>query len=445
MKGRNTMWSGRWIGAIVSLLMLVLLAAVALPAIQQARESARRTQSKNNLKQLGLALHNYADTCNMLPPGGVFNAEGRAFHGWTTSIAPYMDASPFYSGVNFNIPWDHPDQLQYFQRHIGVGYLNPSIGSDRLDDGLARIHYSGSDLVFYRNSSTSFSDLTNGTAHTLLVGDAKGLFQPFGYPYEWRSVALGLNTTEEGFGSPVREITQMLLADGSVREFSHHSDRDLFLKLRGVNAKWDHTAPDVSKPAGVYRLSEPLVSLWSDTEGSDGIIGVQNESREIVRAWIYDSKPFWDSSLPAVLDGPAQVLKSYPSLRLLDVGNSLTDSGLRLIEGLPDLEEIKVGGRATTNHGLEILSRSSRLKDIELYSAHFGDAGWGFLAKLPNLELVEIGASSRDSYRFSAKAVVEFMDQRPDCKVKVGRGLSSQKIRDLAKSGEPWPPYRYGK
>ncbi|WP_373653676.1 DUF1559 domain-containing protein [Schlesneria sp. DSM 10557] len=439
------MWSGRWIGAIASLLMLVLLAAVALPAIQQARESARRTQSKNNLKQLGLALHNYASTYDILPPGGVFNAEGRAFHGWTTFIAPYIEASPFYNGVNINIPWDHPDQLKYFQRYPGDAYLNPSIGSGRLDDGLKRNHYSGSDLVFYRNSSTSFSDLTNGTAHTLLVGDAKGMFQPFGYPYEWRSVALGLNTTEEGFGSPVREITQMLLADGSVREFSHHSDQDLFLKLRGVNAKWDHSAPDVSKPAGVYHLSEPLVSLWSDPKRSDCIIGVQNESRHIVRAWIHDSETSWNSSVATTLDGPAQVLKKYQSLRVLDLGYSLTDRGLRLIEGLPDLEEIKVGGRATTNRGLEILSRCRRLKHLEIGAARFGDHSWSLLAKLPKLESVIIGEPAGDTYSFSTKSVVAFLDERPDCRVQVGQGLSPQKIRDLAKSGEPWPPYRYGK
>ena len=277
-------WSWRWNGIIAMVGMIAFVLAVAAPAIQNAREAARRTQSKHNLRQIGLALHNYADTFRVFPPGGVFNAEGRPIHGWTTSITPYMESSPFYNGVNFNIAWDHPDQLKHFQGNHVSGYLNPSLPDCCLDDGMKRIHYSGSDLVFYRNSSTSLSDLTLGTSHTLLIGDAKGRFEPFGYPYEWRSVSLGLNSTEEGFGSSVRDVTQMLLADGSVREFSHETDKDVFLALQGVNRKWDQTTPDVSKPAEVYRLSEPLVCLWSDPQGCACIIGVQDESKKIVRA-----------------------------------------------------------------------------------------------------------------------------------------------------------------
>ena len=421
--------------------MIAIILAVATPAIQNAREAARRTQSKNNLRGIGLAIHNYADTHLVFPPGGVFNAEGRPFHGWTTALAPYIDATPWYSGVKFSIPWDHPEQLKQFQRHSGRPMTNSSLSSGCEDDCVKRIHYSGSDLIFYHNSSTSLSDLTNGTTHTLLIGDAKGRFEPFGYPYEWRSVSLGLNSTEEGFGSSVRDVTQMLLADGSVREFSHETDKDVFIALRGVNAKWDQTTPDVSKPAEVYRLSEPLVCLWSNPKGCACIIGVQDESKKIVRAWFHDSRGSWNGFGSPTLDRQAEVLKPHKFLRELDVGYSLSLNGIRIVEEFPELEAVKLVGQATTDRGIEILCGCGQLKRLDIGSAEFGDEGWRSLAKLTKLESIEIDAPWGDTLRFSAKSVVEFMDQRPDCSVVVwqrGR-MSNKRIRELAEIGGPWP------
>ena len=115
-------------------------------------------------------------------------------------------------------------------------------------DGLLQTHFAGSDLVFYRNSSTGIQNLTNGMSNTFLVGDAKGDFEPFGSAYNWRSTELGLNQADAGFGCAVRDITMMLMGDGAVREFSHAADHALFQSLRGVNSRWDEASADVSKP-----------------------------------------------------------------------------------------------------------------------------------------------------------------------------------------------------
>src|SRR5262249_51749934 len=160
-----------------------------------------------------LALHNYESTYTMFPPGGVFNEQGTAFHGWATSISPYLEDSPFYNGVDFKKPWYDPDQLAYFQPSGYPGppncFLNPSISERNTGDGLAEAHYAGSDLIFSRNSSTRIADLLSGTSQTIMAGDAKGGFESFGSAYNRRDVSLGLNTDIKGFGSPVRDVTMM--------------------------------------------------------------------------------------------------------------------------------------------------------------------------------------------------------------------------------------------
>ncbi|MCA9090824.1 MAG: DUF1559 domain-containing protein [Planctomycetaceae bacterium] len=92
---------------LVVIAIIAILIALLLPAVQQAREAARRSQCKNNLKQLGLALHNYHDTFNMFPPGQIRGWNGTAEMGngasWGAMILPYIDQAPLYNQLNFNI------------------------------------------------------------------------------------------------------------------------------------------------------------------------------------------------------------------------------------------------------------------------------------------------------------------------------------------------------
>ena len=70
--------------------MLVVVVALLVPAVQQARAAAQRTQSKNNLKQIGLAMHNYEYTYHMFPPGGIYTKNDEPYNAWMTSILPFV-------------------------------------------------------------------------------------------------------------------------------------------------------------------------------------------------------------------------------------------------------------------------------------------------------------------------------------------------------------------
>jgi prepilin-type N-terminal cleavage/methylation domain-containing protein len=88
---------------LVVIAIIAILIALLLPAVQQAREAARRTQCRNNLHQLGLALHNYHDTHSTFPPGYVQGAYNAApFHTWVTMVLPFVDESALYNSYNFS-------------------------------------------------------------------------------------------------------------------------------------------------------------------------------------------------------------------------------------------------------------------------------------------------------------------------------------------------------
>ncbi len=110
---------------LVVIAIIAILIALLLPAVQQAREAARRTQCKNNLKQLGLAFHNYESTYNRFAPavtmlrgpimdskvgeGIVSSTDDGNFHAWPELILPFMEQTNLYSSINFSVGMNYTD------------------------------------------------------------------------------------------------------------------------------------------------------------------------------------------------------------------------------------------------------------------------------------------------------------------------------------------------
>jgi prepilin-type N-terminal cleavage/methylation domain-containing protein/prepilin-type processing-associated H-X9-DG protein len=127
---------------LVVIAIIAVLIALLLPAVQQAREAARRTQCKNNLKQIGLALHNYHDTYLKFPasmyfsnfPGGGLTGYsatgGNTTHGpsWLVGMLPYIDQGPLYNLANFSVAMGNPINAAVTSANIG-GFQCPSDSS----------------------------------------------------------------------------------------------------------------------------------------------------------------------------------------------------------------------------------------------------------------------------------------------------------------------------
>ena len=199
---------------LVVIAIIAILIALLLPAVQQAREAARRTECKNKLKQLGLALHNYHDTNRCFPPGGVvfenvtsgtgqtWCNSGDATQGapWTVMILPYLDDSPLYNRFNFNqrltasftsqtssssannelwfmsnakfqCPSDPASQNGVNNsNYLGVQGGGPSTLVNCSGGNSNEFYNNG---VLYANSQTRMRDLTDGSSNTFMLGETK--------------------------------------------------------------------------------------------------------------------------------------------------------------------------------------------------------------------------------------------------------------------------------
>jgi len=125
---------------LVVIAIIAILIALLLPAVQQAREAARRTQCRNNMKQIGLALHNYLDTHGTFPigsRGGTMYSQAGVKNGcnWRVGILPYLDQGPLFAGLNFvsgNFSAGSDPALAYsngneaLRNFVVPGYLCPS-------------------------------------------------------------------------------------------------------------------------------------------------------------------------------------------------------------------------------------------------------------------------------------------------------------------------------
>ncbi len=205
--------------------------ALLLPAVQQAREAARRSQDKNNLKQIGLAMHNYHDVYNLLPPGGIVREDGTEMMSWAASMLPFMDQAPLYNRINDGFGWKSPQNQAIFSQSI-VTLTNPGI-TEPTGPGVS--HYAGNSQLFEINKCWGFRDITDGLSNTIAFGDVSAGFKQWGDPTNVRDPSLGIGKTPDKFGSPYRGGTHFLLLDGSVRFVSENIDLGTLKKLATPN------------------------------------------------------------------------------------------------------------------------------------------------------------------------------------------------------------------
>jgi prepilin-type N-terminal cleavage/methylation domain-containing protein/prepilin-type processing-associated H-X9-DG protein len=189
---------------LVVIAIISVLIALLLPAVQAAREAARRAQCVNNLKQMGLALHNYHDALSAFPPGYIAaipfkDGETDTSPGWSwaSMILPQLDQSPLFSSMNYWLPVQAPANTTGTQTSLNV-FLCPSdliqgrtfavtdgfgntvatvapssyaacTGNDAADVALGLNNDGSGNGLFFRNSSIKIAAITDGTSQTIML------------------------------------------------------------------------------------------------------------------------------------------------------------------------------------------------------------------------------------------------------------------------------------
>ncbi len=226
------------------------LVALLLPAVQSARSAARRTQSKNNLKQIGLAMHNYHDTFGNFPAGTHPNEDLKVEKrlSWMADILPFLEQAALFEQIDFEQGWDSEENQLAAQSHLQV-YLNPGLPLDTNVEfgqthyvGIAGVGKDAPTLpigaegvgIFGYNRVTRMRDILDGTSNTMAVSEVSespGAWAAGGKPTIRALVNKPYIGGKDGFGGESPDGCNVLFADGSVRFISKNVDPELFEKL----------------------------------------------------------------------------------------------------------------------------------------------------------------------------------------------------------------------
>jgi prepilin-type N-terminal cleavage/methylation domain-containing protein len=271
---------------LVVIAIIGILVALLLPAVQAARESGRRTQCKNNMKQIGIAMHNYHDSLKIFPPGfvsnnpGVPNSTSWCRSGgvqrapWTVLILPFMEQENLYNQFDFNVPFQAtsnqmtppndavmvPMQVyrcpsdvrfnetnRFLNSYFGVqgGGAAPDCGNSGCSAPNERgMYISG---MLFAGSQVGFNDVMDGTSNVFMIGESRYGNAAWGASAKQDSCAYARNLAgaqdsinlyggqgvhdTRGFSSYHHGGCHFTLVDGSVHFVSQNVDLNIYRTL----------------------------------------------------------------------------------------------------------------------------------------------------------------------------------------------------------------------
>lgn len=266
---------------LVVIAIIGILVALLLPAIQAARESARRSQCMNNMRQIILAVHSYESSNEKFPPGtenptGPIRNLPQGYHiSWLARILPYLEETAIYRSIDFSVGAYHPRNNPARQQAIDVFHCPSSAFNFDPTSTYAGCHHDreapidvDNHGVFFLNSDLSYDDLEDGAKHTLFAGEKRGDPQ---YDLGWLSGTPGtLRNTGPPLGGPGNFGTSPPWVSGVGPDVDLRDEADQGLDAGGA----DFTADELALAENRRKSSEMLAGEpGRDADGGDASAG----------------------------------------------------------------------------------------------------------------------------------------------------------------------------
>lgn len=212
----------------------------------QWQQAALQRGVSERLQGIGTGIVKYHNEYDHFPMGGTVarDAEGNeiGMHGWMTHLLPYFGHEELYQRLDLKQPYDHGNNREAMQQVIPQ-FLAPNVPHQPTKQGYATTHFAGlggqsngpngvmNFGIFDRNVTVRRTDVVDGLAQTMIVGEIALQLPAWGDPENWREIDQGLNRQSQGFGNKDGTGAHFLFADGSVRFFSNQTSREVLEKL----------------------------------------------------------------------------------------------------------------------------------------------------------------------------------------------------------------------
>ena len=207
---------------VVLFLACAILSFIFLPAFLQSMEESSRGASQrmectNNMKQIGLALHNYYDVHNCLPPAYTVDEDGKPLHSWRVLMLPYVEQQHLYNQIRLDEPWDSEYNSQFHSYSIPT-YSCP-LADDAMTGTTAYSIVVGEETPFNGSEQRNFGNIADGTSNTIFLVERKTpvCWMDPTQEITFEEACKGINVFGNEMGSPHAGGMNVCLFDGSVQ------------------------------------------------------------------------------------------------------------------------------------------------------------------------------------------------------------------------------------
>jgi hypothetical protein len=237
-------WRLRWTAALVALVIVAFAAGTAMiGVVHQVSWLAKSQQpllgeavgayardSQQQVRTMMFGVLNHESAKERFPAGAMLNEKGEATHGWETAALPF---GYYLARIDREKPWDDAVNQEIF-KCVLPDFINPDFRTAPIvdEEGYGLNHYSGNGRVLKTGEGMALSEIKDGAANTILLGEVSDGFSPWGQPGNVRDPARGVGRGVDDFGGPRRRGgTVFGMADGAVRMIADEADAEVLRAL----------------------------------------------------------------------------------------------------------------------------------------------------------------------------------------------------------------------